>query len=397
MKRVVQVKLLPTNEQAQWLAHTLELANTAANVVSIRARKMLGTKTSKLRPKDLQEVTYNTCRGYFDLSAQMSVRVAAKVAGSYNTLSSNLKNGNYGKIGSKRRKKIEKRVIEFRKFSAQPYDDRILSWKYDTNEVSIWVHDKTQGKRIKIPYTGRLHDLELLSKYRQGESDLVFRNGKWFLIATLDIPEPITQTPKGFLGVDMGIVVIAAVNDETGKDIMDFSGGAITKCRKRNRRIRQGLQSKGTKSAKRKLKKRSQKESRFSTNTNHVISKKIVAEAKRTERGIAVEELTGIRERVRLRKPQRADFHSWAFAELGQFLQYKAQQSGVAFVMVDPAYTSQTCSKCNHIDKKARIDQANYVCTNKKCGVSLNADHNAATNIAKRGKSSLAAVKQPNV
>jgi putative transposase len=69
-----------------------------------------------------------------------------------------------------------------------------------------------------------------------------------------------------------------------------------------------------------------------------------VAEAERTGHGIAVEELTGIRERVRLRKPQRATLHSWAFAQLGSFLAYKAKQAGVAFVEVDPAYTSQMCS-----------------------------------------------------
>ena len=77
-----------------------------------------------------------------------------------------------------------------------------------------------------------------------------------------------------------------------------------------------------------------------------------MAEAERTGCGIAVEQLTGIRDRVRLRKPQRATLHTWAFAQLGSFLAYKAMQAGVAFVEVDPAYTSQTCSACGWVEKK---------------------------------------------
>ncbi|MFD1049570.1 zinc ribbon domain-containing protein [Kibdelosporangium lantanae] len=68
-----------------------------------------------------------------------------------------------------------------------------------------------------------------------------------------------------------------------------------------------------------------------------------VDEAERTGRGIAVEQLTGIRARVRLRKAQRA---------------------GVVLVQVDPAYTSQTCHACGHVDKRNRRSQAVFHCLN---------------------------------
>ena len=127
--------------------------------------------------------------------------------------------------------------------------------------------------------------------------------------------------------------------------------------RKRQLRLRKRLQAKKTSSARRLLKKRRRKEARFAADMNHQISKRIVAEAERTGHGIAVEELTGIRERVRLRKPQRAALHSWAFAQLGAFLAYKAKAAGVAFVEVDPAYTSQTCNACGLVDKRNRRSQ----------------------------------------
>src|SRR5258707_1500348 len=142
------------------------------------------------------------------------------------------------------------------------------------------------------------------------------------------------------------------------------------------------LQAKNTSSARRLLKKRRRKAARVAADVNHQISKRIVAEAERTGCGIAVEQLTGIRDRVRLRKPQRATLHSWAFAQLGLFLAYKAEQAGVPFVQVDPAYTSQTCSQpgCGDVDKKNRRSQASFVCG--RCGFVWHADHNTARNIA---------------
>jgi putative transposase len=154
------------------------------------------------------------------------------------------------------------------------------------------------------------------------------------------------------------------------------------------------LQAKKTSSARRLSHKRRRKEARFAADVNHQISKRIVAEAQRTGRGIAVEQLTGIRARVRLRKPQRATLHSWAFAQLGAFLGYKAQQAGVAFAEVDPAYTSQTCSACGWVNKRNRRSQSEFECG--RCGFVGHADHNAAINIAARGVDRWGEVMRPH-
>ncbi|MGC5020248.1 RNA-guided endonuclease TnpB family protein, partial [Micromonospora sp. DT47] len=153
----------------------------------------------------------------------------------------------------------------------------------------------------------------------------------------------------------------------TDSDGRAYAGEKLNRYRRRQLRLRARLQAKGTKSARRLLARRKRREARHATDTNHVISKSIVAEAARTSRGVAVEQLTGIRQRVRLRKPQRAAVHSWAFAQLGSFLTYKAHRAGVALVQVDPAYTSQTCAQCGHRDKRNRPDQATFIC--RSCGV----------------------------
>src|SRR5690606_39869347 len=101
-------------------------------------------------------------------------------------------------------------------------------------------------------------------------------------------------------------------------------------------------------------------------------------------RGISREVHQGIRERVRLRKPQRVTLHSWSFRQLGAFVGYKAARSGVAVIAVDPSYTSQQCSHCGHVDKNNRTSQETFACTS--CGFAEHADVNAARNIASRGE-----------
>jgi IS605 OrfB family transposase len=171
--------------------------------------------------------------------------------------------------------------------------------------------------------------------------------------------------------------------------------GSVKDRRTRNRELRQKLQKKNTKSAKRLLRARARREARFAADVNHQISKRIVAEAERTGRGIAVEELTGIRERVRLRKPQRATHASWAFAQLGAFLAYKAARAGVPLVHVDPAYTSQRCTRCGHIDRRNRTSQAEFVC--RDCGfIAEHADILGADNIAHRAPTTWAQSTVPS-
>lgn len=215
----------------------------------------------------------------------------------------------------------------------------------------------------------------MLGEHKRGEADLLRRDGVWFLVVTLDVPEAEVHEPERFIGVDLGIENIATTS--TG---YQAAGRNLNRQRKRQLNLRRKLQRKGTKSAKRVLKRQSRKEQRRSRNINHCVSKTIVTEAERTSAGIALEDLGGIRQRVRLRKPQRVALHFWAFAQLGEFILYKARRAGVPVVYVDPAYTSQTCCECGYVDKKDRASQATFIC--RSCGVVAHADRNASRNIA---------------
>ncbi|MGK5558143.1 RNA-guided endonuclease InsQ/TnpB family protein [Actinomadura kijaniata] len=360
MKVSVQIRLLPTRSQEEALAATLAACNEAANLVSD-----LAWERRAFRRIDLQKAVYAEVKA-LGLSAQPALHVIRKVADAY--------------AGDRRRRR------RFRAGAAQPYDDRCLSWQYEARTVSVWT---VRGRVKRLAYTGSAEQLAQVAAYRLGESDLVCRDGMWFLHVTCEVPEaPLNREPDGFIGVDLGVVNIATTDDGHR-----YAGQRLNRYRERQRRLRRRLQAKGTGSAKRLLRKRRRKERRTSTHENHRIAKCIVAEAEGTGRGIALEDLQGLRERVRLRKPQRVALHSWSFHQLREFITYKARRAGVVVVCVDPAYTSQVCSWCGHCDKRNRLDQATFEC--RSCGVVAHADRNAARNIAERGVSCWAAVGQP--
>ena len=370
VKLVVQVRLLPTPEQAAALEATLRACNEAATW----AGKIAFEKDVK-RNFALREHTYGEIRARWGLGAQAAQHVVKKTCDAYAALKANLKAGNLGTRGSKRYRRATEKPIAFRPQGAQPYDDRMLSWQVPERRISIWT---VRGRVKDVAFTASPEQLATLAMYRKGESDLLYRDGMWFLNATCEVPEaPVNTAPVDFLGIDLGIVNIATTSDG---EIM--AGRERNRIRARERTLRGKLQKKNTPSAKRRLKKRRRKEARRAKDINHKIAKHVVAEAERTGRGIALENLTGIRERVRLRKPQRATHSSWAFAQLGKFIAYKARRAGVPVVYVDPAYTSRTCAECGHVDKANRVSQAWFAC--RSCGFVDHADRNGSRNIRAR-------------
>jgi IS605 OrfB family transposase len=372
VKLVVQVKMLPTPLQAAALEVTLRACNEAATWAA-----GVAFEKGVQRNFALREHTYEQIKARWGMGAQAAQHVIKKACDAYATLKANLRAGNLGRPGSKCYRKAMQKPVVFQPQSAQPYDDRMLSWQIVERRVSIWT---TAGRIKDVAFTASPEQLTTLALYRKGESDLMYRDGMWFLNATCEVPEaPLNTDPVDFLGIDLGIVNIATTSDG---EIM--AGREINRIRVRARALRTKLQKKNTPSAKRRLKKRRRKEARRARDINHKIAKHVVAEAERTGRGIALEELTGIRERVRLRKPQRATHSSWSFAQLGQFISYKARKAGVPVVYVDPAYTSRTCAKCGHIDKANRVSQARFAC--RSCGFVDHADRNSSRNIRARAR-----------
>ena len=356
MKLIARIALLPDAVQQRQLLATLERANAAADFISKAA-----WAAQCFAKYDLQKLVYGDVRRLFGLSANMAIRAVCKVSDAY--------------------KLDRKRMRTFSPHGAIAYDEQIVAYRMRDTTVSLQV----LGSRIRLPFTCGDRARELLGT-QHGESDLIYRNGKFYLFAPCDVEEPTPADATEFLGVDLGVTNIAVTSDGT-----IHGGGYLKNIRYRHRRLRARLQRKGTRSAKRRLKKLAGKEYRFAANTNHVISKRIVAAAKGTSSGIALEDLTHIRSRITVRHGrQRATLHSWAFDQLRQFISYKSRLAGVLVVLVDPRNTSRTCPACGCIDKANRKTQAVFLCTG--CGFAGLADLIAAGNISGR-----ASLNRPNV
>ncbi len=258
VKLTAKVKLLPTPEQRAYLLDTLRRFNATCNYISDVAWE---TQTFKQIP--LHHLHYHATKERFGLSSQMVVRANAKVVDAY-------------KLDRKAKR-------SFRELGAITYDDRILSWNLTASRVSIW----TVAGRQSIPFAAGEYQRKLLQT-RQGETDLAYVRGEFYLFATVNVEEPDPVEVEGVLGVDLGIVHIA-----TDSDGEAYSGRRLNSVRPRHRRLRRKLQRKGTKGAKRRLRKLSGKERRFAHDVNHTISKRIVEKAQRTNRAIALEDGQG--------------------------------------------------------------------------------------------------------
>lgn len=353
MKLISKIKLQTTLEQKNVLRKTVIEYNSACNYAS-----QIAWNEKVFRQFNLHKLVYYPIRENFQLTAQAVVRCISKVADSY-----------------KLNNKVEKK---FKELGSITYDDRIITFHLNESIVSIW---SIEG-RLKIPFIcGERH--RSLLQFRRGESDLVMIDDQFYLFVTCDIDEAKPIDVEEFLGIDLGIKNIASDSDGD-----TFTGNHLNNLRKRHSKLRKKLQKKGTKASRRLLKKRKRKESRMRNHVNHAISKKIVEKAKGTHRGIALENLKGIRDRITVRKAQRQQHHSWSFADLRTKIEYKAKLYGVPIVIVDPRNTSRTCQICGCIDKTNRKTQEQFLCVS--CGFASNADTNAAVIISRR-----AAINQP--
>ena len=346
MKLTLQIKLLPTDEQAVILKNTFSVFNEACNTIS-----QIAWERRVFKQFSLHKEVYYSIKETYNLSSQLVVRAISKVANAY-------------KLNRKKQR-------HFREFGAITYDSRVLSYNVVKSICSISL----VGSREKIAYTCYRPQL---MQYAKGEADLVLINGKFYLYQAIDIPDEEEETAEDFIGVDMGITDIVSLSDGT-----NISSKEVKEIRIRYSKVRASIQSKGTRNCHKLLKRLKGRERRFVTIVNHRISKQIVAKAKKEQKGIAIEDLKNIRIGVNSKKRNktfRRRINSWSFSQLRSFLEYKCKINGIQLVAINPAYTSQTCHNCGHIGiRKGKLFRCNH------CGNVADADINAALNIATWG------------
>lgn len=254
----------------------------------------------------------------------------------------------------------------------------ICAIRYDQRSYTVFGHCVSlatiQGRQVlalhPYPYAVRL----LEQSIGFDSADLVYRKGRFWLHVVMTLPD-VEFVPNGdVLGVDFGITrpAVASHNKFFGKRSWKAT-------ERRYFRLKRALQSKGTKSARRHLKRLSSKTARFRTDCDHVVSRQLV-QSVAPGTLIVIENLKEIRSTTKQRsKQQKRSVHQWSFNRLRDLLAYKAEECGCVVVDVNPRHTSQRCSRCGHIHRSNRQSQSRFKCQN--CGFELNADLNGSRNI----------------
>lgn len=345
--RTICVKLSPTSEQSAALDATLLAFADGCNRAAEACREL---NTSN--KYTIQQSAYTTIRDQFGLSANLAVRAIARACAAHKLV----------------------RNASFSPTSAD-YDQRIFSFRESDWTFSL----TTTAGRVRLACVVGEFQRKSLQGQKPTSATLVKRRNGFYLHIQVKSESPATTAIADVLGVDLGIANIATDSDGTR-----HCGKEVERVRRKHNLQRKRLQRRCAKGAKKKLKRVSGKEARFRRHENHVISKRIIETAKRTGRGVALEDLRGIRERVTARGGDaRNRLSGWSFYQLRAFIEYKAILAGVAVVTVNPRNTSRMCSVCGHCDKSNRKSQDKFLC--KSCGHEAHADENAARNIRALG------------
>jgi IS605 OrfB family transposase len=394
MDRTIVLQLNPTPEQATLLQETLAQYTACFNAVALH-----GFETSCSNGVQLHKETYYPLRAEFPhLPAQLvcAARVKATEAVKSALTWKGKQEKAYPKKGAKAQKKGYSipplKPVKAPESEQCPirYDMRSYWVKWATNTCSL----ATVDGRVELPFAVSAHLMQYVG-YKTCSADLLSRKGHFTLHVVVSIPQPDISPTNDVIGVDLGL------NRPAVTSTHDFLGEQRWKEQERRLfRLKRKLAAKGTRSAKRHLKKLSGKLFRQRRDHDHVLSKRIVQS---TPQGatLVLENLTNIRESSKIGRGKeektvdlKRRFHRWSFAQFHAFLDYKAEARGIRVEKVDPRHTSQTCSRCGFHHRSNRRSQSLFHC--RSCGYQLNADLNASYNIRDKYLSTLASPGRPS-
>jgi len=352
VQRTVRLQLQPDSEQAAAISQTMAQYAACYNHVA-----QLGWDQHITNGVALHHATYRELREHHpDLPSQLVCSSRVKATESLKSARTNCL--------KKRRVTCPRMMHPSIRLDARTY--RMVDGAVSMSSVV--------GRQV-VAYSSNPHaDKWLPQRVSFDSADLVFKKGRFYLHVVITVPDHAVALNGHAIGVDLGMNRPAVTSDKA------FLGERRWKdVDRRYFRLKRKLQAKGTKSAKKHLKRLSGKVTRFRRDCDHIVSRRIVDSV---EPGtvIVVENLTKITKGKRFRKgAAQRRLHSWSFDQLRGFIEYKAAEMGCPVEGIDPRHTSQTCSSCGHVKRSNRKSQSVFKC--KACGYELNADLNAAINI----------------
>ena len=342
------------------LNETMSVYRDACNYVSDYV-----FRTHDLKQHSLNKALYATLRSRFGLKSQMAQSVFKTVIARYKTI-------------------LENQSEWIRPFFKKPQYD--LVWNRDYSLTQSCFSVNTLKGRVKLSYFAKgMSKYFDHAVYKFGTAKLVNKHGKYYLHipVTYDVEESHISDIFNIVGIDRGINFVVATYDSKHKSGF-VSGKAIKQKRAHYSKLRKELQMRKTSSARRRIKAIGSRENRWMQDVNHCVSKALVNNNPKHTLFV-LEDLSGVRSATeRVRTKDRYVTVSWSFYDLEQKLFYKAKQNQSSVIKVNPAYTSQCCPACGHIEKANRNKKIHlFRC--KNCGYKSNDDRIGAMNLYRMG------------
>jgi putative transposase len=344
--RTIKIKITGSTKADKILPVWLSAINWLAGIVF---------KTKETNSNRLHKANYAALRE-LGLQSQLACSASKTVCAAYKTAKTN---------GKWRQADFKSAVIP-------------IVWRRDFNRtkkgITLWGEVLTLKDRRELPKTG-WKDSKLRRVGRQ-----------WFLILSHEIEVPEPKSDGCIVGVDLGIKrMIVASNSDNNKPFF-FKGGELSHRRQGIRRTRAAIQSVGTRSSRRLLKRMSGNEAAVTGHLTHVASKALVNYAVSVgARRIVLENLSNIRDASLSKgKNFRSKIHRWPYADLRSKTAYKSEAVGIAIEVVSPRNTSRCCCKCGWVSASNRKGLV-FLC--EKCGNKDDADLQASKNIRARSVS----------
>lgn len=339
----------------------------------------------------LQDALYHDVRDKYGLKSQFAISVMKTVTARYKTLKELLYQNPYRYKDENDKWQTIPKTLEWLQHPIvfhRPQADLVRGRDYSFVKVNgqTMLSLNTLDKRIRASFEmPDAFDKYFDGSWKFGGGKIVSLKGNWYFHISMtksDVPEFSNDAVQHVVGIDRGLRFLATTYDEAGKATF-YDGKPIMAKRDTFQKTRSELQSKGTKSAKRALKRISGRENRWMTDINHQVSKTLVQKYG-ADTLFVIEDLAGVSfcdENLGNRNTDgHRELRSWAFYQFEQFLTYKAHAVGSEVLKVKPDYTSQRCPKCGRIHKENRNHALHeYVCD--CCGYRSNDDRIGAMNI----------------
>ena len=294
-----------------------------------------------------------------------------------------------------------------RRYKAKPYTKKanvILTsnlYKFNTNNRIFMFSGKAKNSRIEISLIGHVPKLK-------GTLELVKnqKSNQYYLHVPLDriINKKEMTEQSEILGLDVGITDLITLSNgsvygaNSAELFYTLSDNLVNKNRSRlfsyKRKLEQRILTEQNQSkkvilelklknlednnlgSKKRISKISKYKSRIASHINCELNKMVKEE---DIEEVVREDLNWSNKKKNVSKKQQNRFSTWSKGVLLERLSVKLAEKGITETIVNPAYTSQVCCKCNHLGNRKGKE---FKCSN--CNLSIDADFNASIIIKKR-------------